>query len=147
MTTFSISQIAQRAGIETSTIRYYERIGLLPRPQRKNGRRVYEEDVLKWLALIKITKAAGFTIAEIQTLTAMWEAEGRSPKNWRKFVEQKLTETEALISDALRTKEILSSALACGCWDNYTIPLDTFINQVSLDVPDSISHQSHEYSR
>ncbi len=141
MTAFSIGQIAQRAGIETSTIRYYERIGLLPRPKRLNGRRLYEEDVLKWLALIKATKAAGFTIAEIQTLTAMWKEEGRSPKDWRQFVERKLAQTEALISDALRTKEILSSALECDYWDNYTLPLDKFITQVSLDTPESALHR------
>jgi MerR family redox-sensitive transcriptional activator SoxR len=133
MATFSISEIAQKAGVETSTIRYYERIGLLPRPKRVNSRRVYEEDVLKWLALIKTTKAAGFTIAEIQTLMQLWKTEGRSPKNWREFVERKLTETEALINEALRTKRILDSALACGCWDEYIMPLEAYVS--SFDVP------------
>src|ERR1700690_1422646 len=109
MAIISIGEIAQRAGVETSTIRYYERIGLLPRPNRINGRRAYQEDVLKWLALIKATKAAGFTIAEIQTLTARWEAEGRSPQDWRQFVERKLIETETMIKQALQMKEILNA--------------------------------------
>jgi len=144
MTDFSIGEIAQRAHIETSTIRYYERIALLPRAKRVNGRRLYDEDVLKHLALIRATKAAGFTIAEIQTLTAIWDKEGRSPKNWREFVERKLAETKALISAAQKTQEILNSALSCGCWDYFTIPLDEFISTISLESAGDGSSQAQE---
>ena len=133
MKTMSIGEAAQRAGIETSTIRYYERIGLLPCPERINGRRVYQETVLKWLALIKATKAAGFTISEIQTLTARWEEEGRSPHDWRQFVEHKLVETEETINQALQMKKILNAALACGCWDDYVMSLDSFVASTRLD--------------
>lgn len=141
MATFSISEIAQQAGVETSTIRYYERIGLLPRPKRVNSRRVYEEDVLKWLALIKSTKAAGFSISEIQTLITLWKTEGRSPKDWRVFVERKLKETEALIDEALRTRKILDSALACGCWDEYEMPLEAFVS--SFDIPKPVQQSKN----
>ena len=140
MATMSISEVAQRAGVETSAIRYYERIGLLPRPDRINGRRVYQETVLKWLALIKATKAAGFTIAEIQMLTAKWEAEGRSPTDWRVFVEHKLAQTEAIIQQSLEMKKILNAALVCGCWDDYVMSLDSFVASTSLGESNSISH-------
>ncbi len=128
----TIGEVAQRAHVETSTIRYYERIGLLPRPERVNGRRVYQETVLKRLALIKATKAAGFTIVEIQTLITTWEAEGRSPTDWRNFVERKLAETEAIIQQARQMQEILNSALACGCWDDIMMSLDSFIETTTL---------------
>ena len=126
----TIGDIANQAGIETSTIRYYERVGLLPRPKRVNGRRVYQADVLNRLALIKATKAAGFTLAEIHKLSVIWEAEGHLPTDWRQFVEQKLAETEAVIRQAQQMQTILNAALACGCWDGYTMPLDSFVAHV-----------------
>jgi len=132
MSKLTIGEVAEQAGVETSTIRYYERIGLLPRPDRVNGRRVYQETILKWLALIKATKAAGFTIAEIQTLTARWEAEGRSPTDWRQFVQRKLVETETTIQQALQMQAILNTALECGCWDNYVMSLDSFVTSTTL---------------
>lgn len=127
MPTLSIGELARRAGVEPSTIRYYEQIGLLPCPKRLSGRRVYQEDMLKRLTLIKAVKAAGFTIAEMQMLMSSWETEGRSPREWRGFVERKLAETEAVILQAQRTKEILQTALSCGCWDDFDMPLDDFV--------------------
>lgn len=127
MDRLSIGEVAGRAGVETSTIRYYERVGLLPRPGRENGRRFYRADVLKRLALIKSTQAAGFTIAEMITLMSAWEAEGRSPKEWRQFIERKLAQIEESMRQAERTKQILVSALACGCLDHADVPLDQFV--------------------
>lgn len=129
----NIGQLAQRAGVETSTIRYYEQSGILPKPKRINGRRVYEEKALQQLRMIKAVKAAGFTIAEIQALTSAWEAENHAPKAWREFVERKLAEIETLIAQAEQTKQILTNALECGCWDDYDIPLETFIMQTQVD--------------
>ena len=127
MAELSIGEVARRAGVETSAMRYYERVGLLPRPERVSGRRVYGEDVLKRLALIKSVQAAGFTIAEMITLMSAWETEGRSPRGWREFVERKLAEIEASIWRAQQTERILRSALECGCLDTYDMPLDEFV--------------------
>jgi DNA-binding transcriptional MerR regulator len=91
---------------------------------------VYQADVLNRLALIKATKAAGFTLAEIQKLSAIWETEGHLPTDWRQFVEKKLNETEAVIRQAQQMQAILNAALACGCWDGYTMPLDSFVAQL-----------------
>jgi len=139
----TIGEAAKQAEVETSTIRYYERIGLLPRPERVNGRRVYQETVLKWLMLIKATKAAGFTIAEIQTLTARWEAEGRSPTDWRQFVQHKLVETENMIRQAIQMQAILNAALECGCWDDYVMSLDSFVASTTLYSTGSHKVEDH----
>ncbi|MFN8531581.1 MAG: MerR family transcriptional regulator [Anaerolineae bacterium] len=130
----NIGELAQRAGVETSTIRYYEQTGILPKPKRINGRRIYDEKALRQLGLIKAVKAAGFTIAEIKALTSAWEAENHAPKAWREFVERKLAEIETLMAQAERTRQVLTTALECGCWDDYDIPLEAFIAQSELDV-------------
>lgn len=128
----SIGELARLAGVETSTIRYYEQCGILPLPERVNGRRVYEEKTLRQLALIKAVKAAGFTIAEIQALASAWENEGRAPKEWREFVQHKLAETETIIAQAEQTRRILLHALACGCWDQYEMPFETFVTSSKI---------------
>ena len=112
MSTLTIGEAARRAGIETSAIRYYERAGLLPPPARRSGRRLYMEDVLKRLSLIKATKSAGFTIEEIRVLTAAWEKQGRPPRDWRAFVTRKLSEIQTIIINARKAQEILNAALA-----------------------------------
>ena len=48
----TIGEVARRAGVRTSTIRYYEEAGLLPEPERVGGKRRYEEGILRRLALI-----------------------------------------------------------------------------------------------
>ena len=58
----TIGEAARRAGIATSSIRYYERIGLLPPPERLHGQRRYDADVLGKLGFIGVAQSAGFTL-------------------------------------------------------------------------------------
>jgi DNA-binding transcriptional MerR regulator len=58
----SIGAVARQAGVPTSTIRYYERIGLLPRSKRVNKHRRFDPTVFGWLSLIDIAQKAGFTL-------------------------------------------------------------------------------------
>jgi len=53
MTQLSIGAIAIEAGLRTSTIRYYEKMGLLPKPLRRNGRRSYDRAILERLAVVQ----------------------------------------------------------------------------------------------
>ncbi|TQV73531.1 MerR family transcriptional regulator [Exilibacterium tricleocarpae] len=68
----TISELAKRSGLSTHTLRYYERIGLLPDVRRgSNGHRVFAERDLEWLAFIKKLKATGMPIAQIQHYVAL----------------------------------------------------------------------------
>src|SRR5213080_3633848 len=60
MATISIGEVARRAGLQASAIRYYEKIGLLPKTQRISGQRRYEPNVLNYLEVIDVAKRAGF---------------------------------------------------------------------------------------
>ena len=62
MGALTIGEAASRAGVRPSALRYYERIGLLATTRRVNGRRRYEPDVLRVLAVIRLAKQAGFTV-------------------------------------------------------------------------------------
>src|ERR671921_206234 len=63
-TTLSIGEVARRAGLATSAIRYYERAGVLPPAERVGGRRRYGPEAVRRLAVIGIAQQAGFTLAE-----------------------------------------------------------------------------------
>src|ERR671927_1944821 len=61
-----VGEVAERAGVNVETLRYYERRGLLPAPQRTpSGHRRYDEETVRFLRAIKEAQAVGFTLAEI----------------------------------------------------------------------------------
>ena len=69
-TALSIGEVARRTDVAPTTLRYYEKIGLLTPPSRAGGQRRYDDAVLSRLEVIGLCKAAGFTLAEIDTQMA-----------------------------------------------------------------------------
>ena len=64
----TIGEVAHRAGVATSSIRYYESIGLLPEPDRLHGQRRYGQQMLGRLAFVGVAQSAGFKLEEIKEL-------------------------------------------------------------------------------
>jgi MerR family redox-sensitive transcriptional activator SoxR len=95
----SIGDVARRAGLQPSAIRYYERIGLLPKPPRAGGRRRYDADILERLAMVRFAKQVGFRVAEVKIL--LGGVVGRPPpEQWRKLAHAKISDIERLITHA-----------------------------------------------
>src|SRR5215468_7082913 len=114
MPDLSIGEIARSAGIPTSTIRYYERIGLLPKPPRAGGRRRYDESILERLAMVRFAKQVGFSVAEIRILLS--GAPGRPPpERWRKLAHEKLAQVDRLIGEASAVRQLLLDTLDRKC--------------------------------
>ncbi len=64
-----IGEVVRRSGLSHDTVRYYERIGLLPLPGRDLGnRRRYDEHVLPLLAVVRVLREAGFTLAQVRSV-------------------------------------------------------------------------------
>lgn len=74
----TIGEVAGRAGLNASRIRYYEEIGVLPRPERVAGQRRYGADVLRRLMIIGVAQRVGLTLTEIGDLTGPGIAGGES---------------------------------------------------------------------
>ena len=108
----TIGEVARRAGVATSSIRYYERIGLLPKPDRSGGQRRYEPDVLGKLGFIGVVQSAGFKLREIKELIDGVDGLGAS---MRSLSSQKLGEVEALLERTKAMKGWLEVARECGC--------------------------------
>ena len=115
METFGIGVIARRAGVAASTIRYYERIGLLPPSVRQSGKRRYNAAILQELALIRMAQQAGFSIAEIQALLHDFPAHTPPAQRWQALSRSKLQDIERQIERAQSIKALLQNTLLCQC--------------------------------
>lgn len=112
---FSIGEIAQRAGVNSSTLRYYESIGLLPPAERVSGQRRYEESTVKLVDVIRLAQSAGFSISEIQTLVNGFKPDTPPAERWHQLATAKLAELDAQAQRIEQMKGILNIALECGC--------------------------------
>ena len=111
----TIGEVASRAGLRSSAIRYYEDIGVLPRPGRTHGHRRYAPRVFQQLAFIQLAQQAGFSMAEIQALVSGFDENAPLGVLWRTLAEQKLTELEVLIARAQGMKRFLEEGIRCQC--------------------------------
>jgi DNA-binding transcriptional MerR regulator len=111
----TIGEVARRAGVATSSIRYYERIGLLPEPDRLGGQRRYDADVLGKLGFIGVAQSAGFKLREIKELIEGVDGANGLGEQMRSLSSQKLGEVEALLERTKAMKGWLEVAKECGC--------------------------------
>ncbi len=111
----TIGELARQAEVQTSTLRYYESIGLLSPSKRVSGQRRYTSETIKRLSFIKLAQQAGFTIAEIKTLLEGFETEIPPLSQWRTLAHKKLVEVEIAIERAQQMKFLLQEGLRCGC--------------------------------
>ena len=113
--TLAIGEVAERAGLQTSAIRYYERVGLLPAPERISGRRRYRPEVLQLLAAIEVSKAAGFSLEEVKRLFHGFDQATPPSERWRELAATKLEELDVLAERLEGMRALLERGLECGC--------------------------------
>jgi len=117
MTNLTIGEVARKAGLQTSAIRYYEKIGLLPKTQRIGGQRRYETSVLNYLEVINVAKRAGFRMDEIRHLFHGFGRGIPAFHRWQVLAQRKITEMDDLIARARKMKLLLQKADRCKCLD------------------------------
>jgi MerR family redox-sensitive transcriptional activator SoxR len=110
-----IGEVARRAGVRTSAIRYYESIGLLPEPRRVCGRRRYSTEVLRTLSVIGAAQRAGLSLDEVRELLAGSERKGAVSERLSAIAHRKLPEVDALIEHARLVRSWLEAAADCRC--------------------------------
>lgn len=115
MEQMTIGEVANRVGIRTSAIRFYERVGLLPAPQRINNRRRYDGDVLQKIRLIQMAQQAGLTVKEIRLLLYEFPVDTPPSVRWHSLATPKLEEIEVLLNRINTMKLLLEHALDCQC--------------------------------
>ena len=111
----SIGEVAEKAGLRPSALRYYESIGLLPPPRRRSGQRRYGEGALVRLAGIQVAQQAGFTMAEIKQLFYGFSNSAKPSERWAELAKEKVLEIEELIRRARAMKRLLEEGIRCSC--------------------------------
>ena len=122
-----IGDVSKQSGLTTSTLRYYEEIGLIKSNDRKGLRRQYHSNVLERLALITLGRYAGFSLDEISSMLPQFN---RSLKIDRNKLKAKAREIDKKISQLTAVRDSLEHASNCKAANHLECP--TFIKLMSL---------------
>ncbi|MEK4031783.1 helix-turn-helix domain-containing protein [Methylocystis sp. IM2] len=113
MQALTIGKLATAAGVNLETVRYYERIGLMPKPARTNsGHRAYEEAHVRRLAFIRRARELGFGIEDIRALLALAAPAGGSCAEVQAIAQAHLDEVRAKLADLAKLERILALTVA-----------------------------------
>ena len=108
----TIGALAKRTGVQPSDVRYYERRGILPRPQRlDNGYRVYSEDALTYLRLVGQAQTLGITLNEARELIRLVQRRQRPCERVHALVAKRLRDVEETIRDLSLLRRTLKRLL------------------------------------
>lgn len=112
-----ISEVARAVGVNRETLRYYERRGILARPSRSpGGHRLYDDDTVQTLRIIKAAQRLGFTLDEVADLMAISHRRGPDA-GLQARLHTKLHEIEVRMADLDGIRNRLLAAQDAGCDD------------------------------
>jgi MerR family redox-sensitive transcriptional activator SoxR len=111
----AISDVARVFGLRTSAIRYYEQIGILPPPIRKNGQRRYDNSALFRLAVVQRARETGFTLEEIRELFFGFPSGTPPPKRWHQLSQRKIAELRERMRRLKLMETVLKRVENCRC--------------------------------
>lgn len=106
-------QVADRAGVNVETLRYYERRGLLPEPpRRESGYRIYGDDAVRIVRFVKRAQELGFSLDEVESLL---ELSNGGPESWeavQELTSRRIVELDHRIADLGAMRDSLTRLLA-----------------------------------
>jgi Hg(II)-responsive transcriptional regulator len=112
MNSFTVGALANNAGVNVETVRYYEKIGLMPKPKRKESRyRVYDESDLARLKFIFRAKQLGFTLKEIKELLELRIESKATCGDIKNLSSRKIEDIEQRINDLQNIKKVLTKLI------------------------------------
>lgn len=114
---YKVGEVAKRSGINTETLRYYEKLKLMPKPKRIESRyRIYDATDLKRLLFIKRSKELGFTLKEVKELLDLKIESTATCGDVKHLAEHKLNDIEERIKDLMNIKKVLTKLInQCKC--------------------------------
>jgi DNA-binding transcriptional MerR regulator len=104
----TIGEVAERAHLATSAVRYYERKGLLSPDARKSGQRRYRTETLRRLVFIRMLQEAGLALDEIQGIL-----DASTVKEWKAIARRRLQVLDQQIAQLQHARSVLDGALLC----------------------------------
>lgn len=112
----TIGQLAQRSGVATSALRFYEEQGLISSRRTSGNQRRYTRDMLRRVAFIRVSQNVGMPLNAIRTALARLP-EGRTPDkgDWAEVSAYWRTDLDARIRQLSRLRDSLTECIGCGC--------------------------------
>ena len=110
----SIGELADKARVRASALRYWEQRGLLPGAHREGRRRMWPATAVRRVALIKMAQRAGFTLAEITQLVTS-DTTPSATRQWRDMAARMLPEFDRHIAQTQALRQAVADCLECGC--------------------------------
>ena len=111
-TIYTIGQLARAASVPTSTVRYYERVGLLQPAGRTAGNyRLYGEEALERLRFIRAAQATGFTLEDITVLFHLGDGTTDVCEDVQALIEDRLSDLEKRMTDLRLVQRVLKAIL------------------------------------
>jgi len=110
-----IGELAGRSGVNSSAIRYYEKMDLLSVPHRIGGQRRYSSDALDRVLLIRFATEMGFTLAETKVFLNGLKSNAPVGPRWKRLAYRKIQEVLKNMQRERRLKSLLEHLLDCRC--------------------------------
>ena len=116
MAGLTISEVARQVGLQSSAIRYYEQIGLLPPAHRISGQRRYDTTVLYRLSVIQGARQLGFTLDEVRELFFGFRDVARASARWQTLCRRKMDELDQMLDRIKTVRRLLRRMMTkCHC--------------------------------
>ena len=113
----TIGELAAEGGLPASTIRYWEKIGVLPQPVRAGGQRRYSADAVQRLAVLRLAQACGFRLDEMRHLLHGYGSGVTPPHRWQELARRKQRELDEQIARLKAMQRVVDRVLQCRCID------------------------------
>jgi MerR family redox-sensitive transcriptional activator SoxR len=113
---FTVGEIATRAGVATSALRFYEDEGLIHSERNAAGHRRYHSDVLRRVAFIRTAQLVGLSLADIrEALASLPEARTPTARDWDRLARTWRPRLDDRIAVLTRLRDQLDECIGCGC--------------------------------
>ncbi|HJT71238.1 MAG TPA: MerR family transcriptional regulator [Terriglobales bacterium] len=111
----TIGQLEAQTGVPASTIRYWERISVLPKPLRVGGQRRYGPDAVHYLAVLRLAQACGFDLNEMRHLLNGFRSSVPASRRWQELAQKKMRELDEQMARLKAMRRVVNRVLQCQC--------------------------------
>lgn len=136
---YSIGEIAKMTGLSPSTLRFYDKEGLLPGLRRQGGKRIFDESHIETLRIIECLKRSGLEIRDIRKFMELTTKGSTSYAQRRELMEERRLKTLEQIEELQRTLAVLEYK----CW-YYDEALSRGNEDFAQNAPDSLPKEARE---
>jgi len=113
---FSVGELAARAGVATSALRFYETNGLIQSERNTSGHRRYRADVLRRVAFIRVAQRIGLSLDEVRTaLNSLPSSRTPTRSDWNELSTRWMPRIDEQIAELEMLRDRLDGCIGCGC--------------------------------